>query len=999
MPEAMKHSRCRALAAVWIFAPALLAGADRGSVVFYASFDGSADAAFARGSPAATLEAGAAAFAPGIRGQALKAGAGEAAVRYEVAQNLAAEEGTIEFWMHSVNWDSFDKVAHLFFQAAGEGGLRIYRQAAGTPPLLRFELAAAGRDWKGAQDKPSITPGQWLHIVATWNRREFCTYFDSYHNGLPVPDPPLPKSLSAHFSVGDLPMGGSRKAQTLIDELYIYDRALAKEEVKWAFEHGKDRPAGEDVPEGLLPPCTVEARWRPSLSRVDVTAVLSTRAPAMNRAYRSRAFTGSAELIPPADTKPATVSPAEDGSARASIAFDSLPAGRYEVKVTLRTPAGEELGSGSIAITSPGPPVWRGNRIGIADVPPPPFTALELDQGAGGDAAEISCWGRTYQLGGEGFPEQITTQGRELLAGPIRLVAATGGEPVTWTPQATEILAATEVEVRIKGTSESRIGRLNWLLTAEYDGMLRYDLTLEPTADAVVDLLELRIPVRGEHAPLASHVWGNPTYSGTPDGALPTGEGTVYEQKFMPYFWLGDADGGLCAYCESHQAWQKVEVPGGFRIDRRGETVEAVWSFAREKWQLPRPWKFSFAVTATPVKDTSNGRQWRPVGHLPSYPVIPGHFSYIWATRKTEPFFGYPQPCDPKTYRRLVDWYHDQGVMATPYVLLLAFSAGSPEGQFYRDEWINSIADTNVEGKGDTLMTVSVTPDYTDFIVWKCHQFVTEMDLDGMYHDWSGVYPSTNRLAGCGYERDGTVYRTWPFFANRRLYKRIYTMLKTHRKHALMIGNNPNHYYVPTVTFLDAVLRGEELAAPKNKSFDQLLLPLEFYQADFLGHNMGCRVLFWASSFRYRPDPTAHVDFVNGMMLLHDATRWFADNTLERVYRVIDRYGFVDAEFIPYWRNGDVIRGQTETVKATIYRKQGGGALIVVCNLAERPQRITLDVDWAGLKSPGPLEVVDALPAGWDELIDWDIPLDGNTMTLELAPISRGYCFRLIRVR
>ena len=101
-----------------------------------------------------------------------------------------------------------------------------------------------------------------------------------------------------------------------------------------------------------------------------------------------------------------------------------------------------------------------------------------------------------------------------------------------------------------------------------------------------------------------------------------------------------------------------------------------------------------------------------------------------------------------------------------------------------------------------------------------------------------------------------------------------------------------------------------------------------------------------------------------------------------------DAFGVEDAELLPYWDNADVIRGQTDTIKASAYRRSGGGALVAVCNLSGEEQTADLAIAWKKLKSKAALSVVDAESG---EAVD----VGGRRVRLDIA--ARGY--RIVRCR
>jgi hypothetical protein len=67
--------------------------------------------------------------------------------------------------------------------------------------------------------------------------------------------------------------------------------------------------------------------------------------------------------------------------------------------------------------------IWLGNDVGKSIRVNPPFEAVKVE------GNRLSVWGRTLTIGPGGFPEMITSQGRELLSRPIALIAEVNGTP------------------------------------------------------------------------------------------------------------------------------------------------------------------------------------------------------------------------------------------------------------------------------------------------------------------------------------------------------------------------------------------------------------------------------------------------------------------------------------------------------------------------------------------------------------------------------------------
>ena len=637
---------------------------------------------------------------------------------------------------------------------------------------------------------------------------------------------------------------------------------------------------------------------------------------------------------------------------------------------------------------------WRNNRIGISEVPPPPFSPMSASVER--NSAKITCWGRVYTLGATGLPVQIRSKDADLLAAPVRLVTESEGRKVEWMSTGMRLVKNSQVQVVLVGQAESKIGKLDWKCTAEYDGLLRYDLEIAPSPGVTVDKLELVFGVKPEHAAL---MWLPGQYPTDRHGRLRPQSGSANW-----YTWLGDLERGLAVFFRTDEAWDDPGRSDAWRLERRPGSVDHAWMFIKGSKALPKPWKYTFGIEATPVKKTPGGRKWLLASHLP---VGPGNFVMPWAHPKTTKYFGYPEATDPEKYRRMVEWYHKQGIKVCPYVLLNVLSAGAPELAAH-PEWTGDFLDSGQTGSGDVveyghdLRRPSPTADYIDWMVWKCDRFVRENNLDGLYHDFTMLMVLTDIPQGFGYMRDGKPVRCYPFFERRELYKRIFTMLKQYKKDAINIGHMSGDMYVPFLAFCDIIVNGEHVGSVAGwrkrvgltSNTYQDLMTDDYLHSEVMGHNYGLTTI-WLEQWGHL-GIKQEVRFLLGLALLYDFSLWRTDGGSPhmRVYKAFREFGAMDAEFIPFWRAAEIVRGQTDEVRCSAYRKKDGGSMLVFFNRGKEAREMTFTVDWAKLKTPGPVVVRDVLPGGWGELVDNEMPVKGDQLTVKVPAED----FRLLAV-
>jgi hypothetical protein len=250
------------------------------------------------------------------------------------------------------------------------------------------------------------------------------------------------------------------------------------------------------------------------------------------------------------------------------------------------------------------------------------------------------------------------------------------------------------------------------------------------------------------------------------------------------------------------------------------------------------------------------------------------------------------------------------------------------------------------------------------------------------------VLSSTNQAAGCGYVRDGELRPTYPFFTTREVYKRIYTMLKEYGrekgKEMFMMGHMSGQMVAPVVCFCDSYLDGEHFNG-KFKTDYTGILPLDYARSEFMGSNYGVMPYFLPVQKGVTNKITNELV---GLMLIHDFDLWAIwckTEEVNKAYKALDEFGFVDAKFTGYWENSSsvsVFGEQEGAVKCSFYRKPKGGTLICVANLVDEPQQAMLTVDWDKLKSGEPLSVVDM------QNKDAVVKISGKNLAVEIEPLG-----------
>jgi hypothetical protein len=286
---------------------------------------------------------------------------------------------------------------------------------------------------------------------------------------------------------------------------------------------------------------------------------------------------------------------------------------------------------------------WENNPAGRERVVIPPFTPLLVDEGR----QTVSCVLRRHQLDGTGLWNQVSSQGRLLLASPMRLemevagkVHVAHGGPLTFTEQAPD-----RVEGRAAWTAGPLQGQTEFAF--DYDGMMKATVRFGQ-AEERVDRMQLVIPMRTDETWLMHPVTDLLRFHYA--GRIPQGKGRLWDYggqlrevqytdtgrtdaggklwdsrqvgrwqlpgPFVPYLWLGGPERGICWFAENDRDWSLDPAEPCLEVRRDGATTSLVVRLVTRPVALKRPRALVFGLMATPAKpmpDTPvSFRRWWP---------------------------------------------------------------------------------------------------------------------------------------------------------------------------------------------------------------------------------------------------------------------------------------------------------------------------------------------------------------------------------------------------
>ena len=296
-----------------------------------------------------------------------------------------------------------------------------------------------------------------------------------------------------------------------------------------------------------------------------------------------------------------------------------LPVGDYTLVLTLTGGAEPVIEERGIRRDRP---EWEGNRLGRDDVVIPPFTPLVVEADGGAVRSVL----RRHVHGQAGLWDQVLSQDRELLAGPVRLEVSQGGKLHTAGGEPARISEATPT--RVRGEAAWTAGPLagTTRFAYDYDGLETITLELAPT-ETEIDRVQLVIPLRASEAWLMHPVTTQlrQHYAGRipplPAGGAPAGR--VWDSSqvpnrlngtFVPFIYLGGPERGICFAADNDRDWITDKAEPMMVIDREGEAVLLRLNLVAKPARLSRARTLSFALQATPAKpmpeEPANWRRW-----------------------------------------------------------------------------------------------------------------------------------------------------------------------------------------------------------------------------------------------------------------------------------------------------------------------------------------------------------------------------------------------------
>lgn len=663
---------------------------------------------------------------------------------------------------------------------------------------------------------------------------------------------------------------------------------------------------------------------------------------------------------------------------------------------------------------------WWNNKIGDTEKVLPPFEALKVKGNT------VSCTRREYQLDALGLPRQIVANGGNVLTGPARIVVTVGGkEYVVPTKGKVKFTSKKDWRVEFAGAPVEvagiRFSTKGWM---EQDGLVNLDLAYAPEDSGfgvqgsekksgtggkptvLIDDLRVEWPVDdalGNWMNCIGGVGGNyspRTIDKVPalrQGSGQAGSGQVWDTlsgigkagstmlvgNWENNLWVGNDQRGLCWFGDSDQGWVPNDATPAHSLFRDGKAVVIRNHLinlpkGEKAFVLAAPRTVNLQYNATPFRHFAKG--WR----LTQVSAANGFSDVDYKANEKE---------NNKQYFSLLSM-PSRDTKEWPYYLAKYKAAAekitADKGWSSIDPRLRKFLTNQIALRGYMPKTLepglyeyfgadwqtdkggeSLNKSYRDYMAYLMNLQVQQGGCAHFYFDISFSRCTDALIGGFGYRlADGRVQPGSMDGTLREWYKRTWAIMAENGLYPGGVSGHATHSIaLLALPWTDAILDSEY----------PMTDPITVYTKDSMiamscPHNFGVNI--------------SHLGFMNpAWSSLHDASE--GGSGIPFTSEPFRHFGIAadDVVFLPYWRNGDVVKPADAGVLASVW-KRPGKAVIQVLNYGldpagqekTRSAKLTLDLKALGVPSgvkPGQIRVSEMLfngghlPSRYMGMFDW----------------------------
>ncbi|MBN8460285.1 MAG: hypothetical protein J0M04_20850 [Verrucomicrobia bacterium] len=633
---------------------------------------------------------------------------------------------------------------------------------------------------------------------------------------------------------------------------------------------------------------------------------------------------------------------------------------------------------------------WLNSNIGMDDkAVTRPFIPVKLDE----KARTIYILGRRVTIGPSGIPSQITSffspsntkilsTGRDAFTTPPRFECLAGGRILDW--HSDEFQFGETTPTRVSWSATNRSGELGLLVSGklEFDGYLSLSMELIDNRGWDPDALPITVDEARFTVPWRSDVAKYGMGLGLTGRPLPEKHDWKWDvSKHQDAIWIGDVNAGAMMrfkgrYFErplinAYYDFRPLELPdswgsGGIRIERKNERTDLIARSGR--LEIMRRVKglggFSFNTDwyLTPfkpldVKQHFTDRYYHIGQHAgledtAKLKADGANIIEIHHNRLCNPYINYPFNDDslPKL-KEFVKKAHGDGMRVNLYYTTRELTQNLPEffalksmggeiilprkegvawpvtnpqgphpwlrehvGEDIVPAWRENLKFPEYPNKLD--LAVITTPDsrWNNFYLEGLDYLIKNAGIDGLYIDDTALDRVSMQRARRILDADGNT--------GRRV-----NMHSWNHHNGLAKWSNSSIAFMELYPYYDGLWHGEGFNADS---------PPEFMLVEMSGIPFGLM-----SEMLDHPNPWHGMVF--GMRV-----RWPWSGDPRPIWKLEDRFGIADSEFIGWWDPACPVKTGHPQVKASVFRKSGS-AFIAMASWAKEPVTVKPEVDWKAL--------------------------------------------------
>jgi hypothetical protein len=937
-------------------------------------------------------------------------------MRYDVDKNVNYRQGTATFWISGIDYSPKDVKMNdaiqthkpylflrfcngkewqniFFYQYYQNPVVYLYWQNSVCKPSM-YKLAGAGL---------SFTKGEWFQVAGSWDEKEIKIYLNgelfvttalAKDNLLPANFMPAAKQSWIGIRESMWGAGGSDPStQTAFDDLKIYSRALTAAEIR--NQYLKAASVLKNAPKKELTYIDIELNGvddgKGQLDRLSATVDFAP----MDDKWQSEIKAGKTNaeyvlLSPSGKTIKETWNPKEIKSAR--IIDGVNEPGEYAFTINIANSSGEKM-SVTKKIIRPDT-AWYGNKIGLEDAVPAPWTPMELT----GDNV-VKIWNREYCFGNNPLPQKIIDGGESILDKAPELAVTTpeGKSDIKWDVTSKE-LSQNKTSVTLKGTGKAKTFSINWTTRIEFDGMIRWDYAILGRPE--VKSMKLEWTVNRKFSQFTMHPLLKLSGNGKYESPFP-----FDSRKSATVLWLTSEEKGFCWAPENDANWiySKDENVIKAIVTDRGGNCEV--NMITRAVTIPENTAYHAMFIATPSRPLPQLSRTFRIGGYNRYPncdvalvqhVGEGYESCF--TMKLSPYFG-----------QVMDDLKKNGMKRViPYGAATFCNSYDKAGNYFQKYW--NVTGEIIGGGYPIRPTGKITPDekespitradprtgYSDYILWNTSEALNHPKqlYVGLYYDISDNQISANELNGASFtDNFGRRINSLIIMGLRRHMLRTYRL--AHQHNGVTIYHAHSFYNPMIHDFGDYWFPGEQYCSLMQEKrtpyyyFDHITR--DEYRSELNMRLKGSGILFLGNLGRANPawggsmskpqgDAGTGEEYTKAMctkLLLNDVPLTIAyeeGNVISKIWGAAMRYKLDTATVSFYDQQKEIGVEPASKAGVTYYKCPDGRFLAIIGNLTAEPQTVTIDIS----------KLKTGLSKVRDEYDEQDVPVSGAKFTVLL---------------